>query len=156
MQVVPSAETKVEAERSYGGGDFLVLYDGVCGLCNRSVQFILRRDRQNRFRYAPLQSRLAAEVLARHGQNPEDLNTFYLIVDPGGPKESALFKSRGILRALRELGGFWRVVSWLGILPTPILDWVYDRVAINRYRWFGRFDACPMPSPEDRAKFLDL
>lgn len=156
MQAVAPSETTDEPSSRYGGGEFLVLYDGVCGLCNRSVQFLLKRDRRGRFRYAPLQSELASELLARHGRNAADLNTFYLVFDPGGPNEQLFIKAKGILRALRELGGLWSVASWLGILPAGFLDAIYDFVARNRYRWFGKLEACPLPSKEDREKFLGL
>lgn len=156
MQAVKPNETEPEEVGRYGGGDFLVLYDGICGLCNRTVQFLLKRDIRDKFRFAPLQGDLAHELLARHGFDADDLDTFYLVLSPGRANESVLKKGRGIVRALKELGGFWSVVAWIGVLPESILNWGYDRIARNRYRWFGKLDACPLPPAAVRRKFLDV
>jgi predicted DCC family thiol-disulfide oxidoreductase YuxK len=132
----------------------LVLYDGVCGLCNRLVQFILRRDRADRFRFAPLQGALARDLLVRRGRNPDDLDTVYVVADHGGANERLLWKGRAIVFLLPQLGGVWRGAHLLDAVPTVVVDFVYDRVAKGRYRWFGRLDACPVPSARDRAKFV--
>lgn len=133
----------------------LVLYDGVCGLCNRLVQFMLRRDRADRFRFAALQSPFAAELLRRHGRATDDLDTVYVFARFGEPDQRLLSKGRAILFVLGQLGGLWRLASLLRGLPRPILDAAYDQIARRRYRWFGRHDACPLPTPDTRAKFLD-
>jgi predicted DCC family thiol-disulfide oxidoreductase YuxK len=133
----------------------LVLYDGVCGLCNRLNQFILKRDASDRFRFAVLQSSLAGELLQRYGRDASDLNTVYVVVNYGAPDERLLFKSRAVLSVLRALGGPWSLARIFEPLPSRFLDRLYDFVARRRYRWFGRFDACVVPQPHDRSKFLE-
>jgi len=133
-----------------------VLYDGVCGLCNRMVRFVLRRDKQALFRFAPLQSPWAAQVLARHGAQPSGLDTFYIVIDGGGDEEKLLSRSDAVLYALRQLGGVWRVAAGaFRILPRPIRDWMYGAVARNRYRIFGKYEACPLPTAEERERFVE-
>ena len=140
----------------------IILYDGVCGLCNRLVQFILRRDPAGIFRFSSLQSALAAEVLARHGANSQDLDTVYVVVEYGQPGERVLPRSDAIIFVLRQLGTshramFWRIsASLLQLVPAPIRDWGYRLVARNRYRVFGRSESCILPDAESRDRFLDL
>ena len=134
----------------------LVLYDGVCGLCNRAVQFILQRDHRDRFVFAALQSPRGTAELARFGRTATELDTFYLIADHGTETERLLQRGRAALLLLWILGGPWKMTGILQILPTWMLDAIYGFVARRRYRWFGRFDACPVPSPETRRKFLDV
>jgi predicted DCC family thiol-disulfide oxidoreductase YuxK len=135
----------------------ILLYDGVCGLCNRLVQFILRRDRDADFQFASLQSPFAAEILARHGVHPADLDTVYVVVNHNQPDESLLARSDAVRSVLGQLGGFWRFASsLLSWLPRPLCDWGYRVVAHNRYRIFGRYDLCPLPTEDVRDRFLDL
>jgi len=138
-------------------GQPYLLYDGVCGLCNRLVQFILRRDRDARFQYASLKSPFATRFLARHGVNPADLDTVYVLVNHRQPNESLRTRSDAVRYVLGQLGRFWRfpgsLLSWL---PRPLCDWGYRGVAHNRYRILGRYDACPLPSADLRDRFLDL
>jgi predicted DCC family thiol-disulfide oxidoreductase YuxK len=134
----------------------ILLYDGVCGLCNRSVQFTLRHDRRDIFRFASLQGPTASRVLGRHGQSPANLDTFYVITDFEQPAEHLLSRSDAALFVLSALGGPWQVLAAGGrILPKAIRDTFYNVVARNRYQVFGKFDACPLPDPKDRHKFLD-
>ena len=133
----------------------IVLYDGVCGLCNRLVQFLLKRDKTDQLRYAALQSDFAAKVLKRHGLNPNDLDTVHVILNYEEPNESVLARSNAILEVLTRLGGIWRIARIGKIVPRPIRDWIYKLVAENRYRMFGKFDTCMLPEPRHRAKFLD-
>jgi predicted DCC family thiol-disulfide oxidoreductase YuxK len=145
-----------------GGANPIVLYDGVCGLCNRTVQFALKRDRAGIFRFASLQSGLASRILARHGKDASDLDTVYVVLDydpanleKGG--ERLLVRSDAVLYILRRLGGFWGALgSLLRWIPRPIRDWGYGIVARIRYQVFGKYDTCPIPSVETRARFLDL
>jgi len=120
------------------------------------VRFVLSRDRRDRFVFAPLQSRAAAEILARHGRDARALETFCVVRDRGLPTESVVVKGRAALLVARTIGGAWTLTVPFGVLPTSVLDFVYDRVARNRARFFGRTDACLVPSPRDRAKFLTL
>ena len=134
----------------------IVLYDGVCGLCNRLVQFILKRDVENRFRFASLQSDFAATLLARHGANSRDLDTFYVVIDHGQKNERILMRSDAILHVVKTLGGIWALAGTGRILPKTLRDAMYRLVARNRYRVFGKHESCMLPSPEHRAKFLDV
>lgn len=133
----------------------IVFYDGLCGFCDRTVQHILQRDHHNRFRFAALQGDLAKLKLPKHGRNPEDLNTLFLMLDPDGPKEQVLAKSDAVVRIGKELGGGSKVWAGLvGVLPKFLRDWGYSLVAKIRYRIFGKLDACRIPAADDRAKFL--
>lgn len=134
----------------------VLLFDGVCGLCNAAVQFVLRHDPSGRFRFAPLQGQFARRVLERHGRDPDDLDTMYLVVDADTPRERLLEKSDGVIAVLRGLGDGWRLLSLFRFLPLALRDRGYDRLARNRYRWFGRTDQCVIPRPDIRARFIDL
>ena len=142
----------------------ILLYDGVCGLCNRTVQFVLRRDRDGVFRFASLQSRLGRDILDRHALSASDLDTFYVVigVDPAplagtAKNERLLSRSDAVSIVLQKLGGFWRIVGALfGRVPRDLRDWMYNLVARRRYRVFGRYEACPLPSEADRQRFLDV
>jgi predicted DCC family thiol-disulfide oxidoreductase YuxK len=134
----------------------IVLYDGVCGLCNRLVQFLLKRDTHDRFRFASLQSEFAHHLLAAHGADPHDLDTVYVVKDYGQPDESLLARSDAVLYMLKQLDGLWK---WAGIgrvLPKALRDAVYRHVARNRYRVFGKYESCMLPEPKHRQKFLDV
>lgn len=132
----------------------ILFYDGVCGLCNRLLRFVMRRDRRGAIRFAALQSAYAIETLARHGKDAGRLDTVYVLVDEGG-RETVLWEARAILRVFRALGGGWRVFAAIvGVLPTAVLNVGYRIVARLRYRLFGKYDACPLPSAEERARFV--
>lgn len=162
--------------------DPILLYDGVCGLCNRLVQFILRRDTAGAFRFASLQSELAGGILARHGADSGDLETMYVVVDYELPNERLVARSDAVIFVLKQLGAgaglrpagqpgaavptqatpvtprltLWRPAGFLlQLVPRAVRDWGYRVVAHNRYRWFGRYDSCPMPSEDTRDRFLD-
>ena len=134
--------------------ELVMLYDGVCGLCNRSVHFVLRHDHNDRFRFASLQSDFATNVLRGRGHKNEP-DSVYLLARGNGC-DAILVKSDAAIRVLRELGGVWVfVAATLKVVPQRLRDWGYDLIARNRYRWFGRYETCPMPSEKDRRKFLD-
>jgi predicted DCC family thiol-disulfide oxidoreductase YuxK len=134
----------------------IILYDGVCGLCNGFVAFVWPRDRERRFRFAPLQGATARTILARHGRDATALDTVFVVVDPDGPSERLLDRAAAGLYVLAALGGGWRLLSrLLGRLPLPLLDGAYRLLARNRYRLFGRLDACPIPGPEHRGRFIE-
>jgi predicted DCC family thiol-disulfide oxidoreductase YuxK len=135
----------------------IVLYDGVCGLCNRLVQFLLKHDKEGRLHFASLQSDFAQKVLQRHGIDAKDLDTVHVVENYDQPGERVLQRSDAILRAGRELGGFWNASSSVArIVPRPLRDLVYRFVATNRYRVFGKYDSCMLPDPNQRSRFLDL
>ena len=134
----------------------IILYDGVCGLCNRLNQFLLKRDRHDRFRFASLQSELGRSILQRHGANPDLLDTFYVIENYDSSDERLLSRSDAALRVVRELGGVWTIFGIGALLPRFIRDLLYNSIARNRYRVFGKSETCMMPDPKYRTKFLDI
>ncbi len=131
----------------------LVLYDGVCGLCNKLVRFLLRADRRAVLCFAPLQGPTAARLAERHGFGL-DVKTMVYVRHFGLKDERAYLRSDAVLRVLADLGGVWWLLSGLRAVPRSLRDPVYEFVARNRYRWFGKYDSCPLPSPEQRARFL--
>ncbi len=132
----------------------VLLYDGSCGFCHRTVRFVLDRDLEGRFRFAPLQGPLAAETLGRHGRDPGRLDTVVLVLDHGGPDERLLVRSRAVLKLLGGLGWPWKAAMVLWPIPSPITDLGYRLVAAVRYRLFGKLDGCPLPSEAHRSRFL--
>lgn len=120
------------------------------------MQFILKRDTNNRFRFASLQSDFTREVLTRHGLDPRDLDTVYVIRRHGQSDESLLARSDAILFMLQQLGGVWKLTGVGTILPRAFRDVVYKIVARNRYRVFGKHESCMLPEPKHRAKFMDV
>lgn len=127
----------------------LVLFDGVCNLCNASVQFIIRRDRHDRFRFASLQSDAARAILQRFHVAPESMHS--VIVIDG---DRAYERSDAALHIAARLGGIWRLLSFLRIVPRPLRDLLYNWIARHRYSWFGKRNECMIPTPELRSRFL--
>lgn len=125
----------------------VVYFDGVCGLCNHAVDLILRHDRAERFLFATLQGEVAEREL---GRKPEDPMDSLVLVDALGRHE----RSTAALRIAWHLGGGWRVLSWLRVVPRVVRDPAYDAVARVRYRLFGQKETCRMPTPAERARFL--
>ena len=139
------------------GSNPIILYDGVCGLCNRMVQFFLKHDKDGRLRFASLQSEFARRVLGRHGFDPKDLDTVHLVENYDQPDERVLQRSDAVLRAARELGGLWGTsLSMAKVVPRAVRDLAYRFVATNRYRVFGKYDTCMLPEPHQRSRFLDV
>lgn len=133
----------------------LVLYDGDCGLCSRLNLFLIRRDRRDRFRFAPLQSATGRDVLLRHGREPGDLDTFRVVTAASDHEDGRLLeRGRAAVFVLTALGGPWRLAALLRLLPRRLLDAGYDFVARRRHR-FGPA-TCALPTPDIRAKFLEL
>lgn len=127
----------------------VVLFDGVCNLCNGSVQFILKRDPQARFRFASLQSDAGRSLLQEHGLDPEALSS--VVVIDGG---QAWRESSAALRIARYLPGGWKLLRIFTLVPRPLRDAVYRWIARNRYRWFGKMETCWLPTPELKGRFL--
>jgi predicted DCC family thiol-disulfide oxidoreductase YuxK len=140
---------------SGGDGAHLVLYDGVCGLCNRLLQFLLTHDRRAVFAFASLQSPIGRSTVERFGGNPDDLSSFVVVSNFRTDRARMVGRGRAALFVAGELGWPWRAAGLFRIVPTAILDWMYDVVARNRYRVFGRFDQCLMPRPEYRRRFIE-
>ena len=128
----------------------VLLFDGVCNLCNGAVRFVLRFDAEGVFRFASLQSDVGRELLERASLSTEAFDSVVLI--EGG---EAYTKSTAVLRVARRLDGPFPLLYPFVLLPTSFRDRLYDVVADNRYGWFGRKESCPVPDPEIRDRFLD-
>jgi predicted DCC family thiol-disulfide oxidoreductase YuxK len=144
------------AEHSAIEGHALLLYDGVCGLCNSAVRFFMKHDKRNTLRYAPLQSDLGREMLARF-----DIHTFpdgvVLLTDTLTDGERIYHRSDAVAAALKLLGGRWSLLGKVAAgVPYPLRNWGYGIIARLRYRLFGRYDTCPIPAPEQRDRLLGV
>ena len=149
--MTPSAASKRRAELPalLAEHGLILLYDGVCGLCDRSVQWIIRRDPTGKMRFATLQGALGREAL---GSLPQlaDVDSVILL-HAGG----AWVRSTAALEICRYVGGVWSLAMVGYLIPRPIRDWAYGWIASRRYATFGRYDACPVPRSEQRTRFLD-
>lgn len=133
----------------------VLLYDGVCGVCNAAVQTVLRFDRRGSLRFAALDSDFARSIIDRHPAI-RGIDSMVFVDQPGQPGEAVAVRSEAALRVVDYLGGPWRALKAARILPGPVRDRLYDRFATIRYRVFGRHDSCPIPPPEVRARFVDV
>jgi predicted DCC family thiol-disulfide oxidoreductase YuxK len=154
MNTIDPSTAAAGPHHGYGLGP-VVLFDGVCNLCNSSVLFIIKRDRRGRFRFAALQSDAGASLLASSAPaGPAGpalpLPDSIVLVEDG----CVLTQSTAALRIARRLRFPWPLLYALAIVPRPIRDLIYAWIARNRYRWFGRRDRCMVPTPELRARFL--
>jgi predicted DCC family thiol-disulfide oxidoreductase YuxK len=137
-------------------GEHLILYDGVCGLCNRLNQFVLRRDTRAVFDFASLQSPTARSVLQQLGGNAESLDTVYVVVNYRSESPTLLSKAGATLFVMSTLG-IRGPLSWaFRVLPDGLLNLGYDLIARNRYRVFGKSESCMIPSAEFRKRFIDV
>lgn len=127
----------------------VLLFDGVCNLCNAAVQWVLLRDRRGLFRFAALQSEVGKRLLREHGMDTENIDTVVLVQE-----REVFLRSDAALEIAWKVGGFWRIFYIFKIVPRFLRDVVYDFVARNRYRWFGRQAACMLPRPEWSGRFL--
>ena len=137
-------------------GRDLVLYDGVCGLCNALVQFVLPRDEAGSFDFASLQSATGQSWMHRFDKPSHELDTMLVVSDYRSGTPQMISKARAALFIARRLGYPWRLAALAGVLPDGVLNPAYDFVASRRYRWFGRSDACMVPRPEHRARVSDV
>lgn len=139
---------------SPSAGKTLVLYDGVCGLCNRLVSFLIRRDRNDEFRFAPLQSEFAQTLLHRYHLDAADFDTVVVVADFQQPAERAFTRSEAALWSITRLGGSWGILALARLLPLQLRETIYRFIAPHRYRIFGKYETCPLPKLQDRFKFL--
>mgnify|MGYP003336171551 CR=1 FL=1 len=130
----------IRTEDIVPAGKYLVVFDGVCNLCNAFVNFLIRHDKYDRLRFATLQSN---KIL------PTD--SVALITDG-----KIYFRSTAVLKILKKFGGGWKLFYALMIIPNPVRDWVYDLVARSRYQWFGKKDSCMDPEEKVKAKFISF
>jgi predicted DCC family thiol-disulfide oxidoreductase YuxK len=130
-------------------GERVVLFDGVCKLCNGWARFLIRHDHALHFRLASVQSAEGQALLAWGGLPTDHFDSMALIEDG-----QMLLRSDAVLRIVAQLPGAWRHLAWLRLVPRPVRDWCYDRIALNRYRLFGRYDSCLLPSADHARRFL--
>jgi predicted DCC family thiol-disulfide oxidoreductase YuxK len=131
----------------------LVLYDGQCGLCDRTVQWLLKIDCRKVLTFAPLQGE-TAKTLSLPQSSSEALQTIIFISGFKTPQQIILYKSDAVLEILKCVGGLWGFFASLRMIPKGVRDSVYDWIARNRYAWFGKYESCKIPSPETRSRFL--
>src|SRR3990170_2781458 len=131
-------------------GAHLVLYDGVCGLCSRLLQFLLKHDRRAVFTFASLQSEVGRVMVERFGGNPNELTSSYVLANYRANHAQMFSRSSAALFVAGELGWPWKMAVLLRVVPRAILDQVYNVIARNRYRVFGRHEQCPTSRPEFR------
>ena len=136
-------------------GAHLVLYDGVCGLCDRLVQFLLTHDHRCVFNFASLQSATGQAMVEQYGRDSRDLTSFYVVADYRTPDSRLLMKSDAALFVAGELAWPWKTMRMVRLVPKGFRDRMYDLVARYRYRVFGRYERCLMPRPEFRSRFVD-
>ena len=128
----------------------VIFFDGVCNLCNRSVQFVIKRDRAKKFRFASLQGKTAALTLPKLNISSAEADSFILLEN-----DKVYTRSTAALRVLRELGGLWKLFYVFIIVPPFIRDGIYNFIARKRYKWFGKREECMIPTPELKERFLD-
>lgn len=128
----------------------IILFDGVCNLCNGAVQFIIKRDKKDVFRFAALQEATGQKLIEENEIYVPDMESMVLI-----EADAYYTKSSAALRIAYEFGGLWKLLKLFEWLPVPLRDALYNLIARNRYKWFGKQDNCMIPTPELRAKFLD-
>lgn len=129
----------------------VILFDGVCNLCNQSVQFVIRHDPGSKFRFAALQSDFGQKVLREHQMENQELVSVVLLTG-----DRVYERSRAALEIARRLNGLWPLFYGFVIVPPFLRDLVYDWIARNRYRWFGRRDECMIPTPDLKARFINI
>ncbi len=128
----------------------VIYFDGVCNLCNGAIQFIIKRDKKKQFQFASLQGKAGTELLQKHNLPLDDFNSFILTEG-----DKIYTKSTAALRVARKLSGGWKLLYGFMIVPRFIRNGVYNVIAKNRYKWFGRKDECMIPTPELKERFLD-
>lgn len=127
----------------------IVLFDGVCNLCNSAILFIIKRDRKDRFRFAPLDSDIGKELLSQHHIDSSKIDSIVLISG-----DSAFAKADAALNIAKHLNHLWPILYVFKIVPSFISDKIYDFIARNRYKWFGKKESCMIPTPNLTSKFL--
>ncbi|WP_370479661.1 thiol-disulfide oxidoreductase DCC family protein [Tamlana flava] len=129
----------------------LILFDGVCNLCNSSVQYIIKHDKKNQFMFTALQSETGKGIIDKFNIDTSKIDSILLY----NPQKGIDYKSTAALKIGSKLGFPRNLIGVFFIVPTFIRNWVYDFIAKNRYKWYGKKDACMIPTPELKSKFLD-
>ncbi len=146
------ADTTTDTPDDDSGG--LVLYDGVCALCNSTVRFLLERDKRGVLRFAPLQGETAGGIWERYPGRDPGLKTMVYVRGFGSGNEEIHVRSRAVLEILNDIGGAWRVSRVGRLIPAGLRDALYDWIARNRYAWFGRYETCRLPGEGETERFL--
>ena len=128
----------------------VVFFDGVCNLCTRTVQFILKRDKKKQFLFASLQGKAGQDLLRKYQLPTDNFNSFLLVEG-----DKIYKRSTAVLRLLRKLGGIYSVAYAFMLIPRTVRDGLYNWIARNRYRWFGKKEECWLPTPDLQSRFLD-
>ncbi|MDD5149084.1 MAG: DCC1-like thiol-disulfide oxidoreductase family protein [Flavobacterium sp.] len=128
----------------------IILFDGVCNLCDSAVQFVINHDKKDIFRFVPLQSELGQEILKHIGINPQNIDSI-ILYEPG---IAYYYKSSAALEISKSIGGFFHIGTIFRIIPTGIRNYLYDYIAKNRYQWYGKKQSCLVPKEELKSKFL--
>ncbi|HEU4791081.1 MAG TPA: thiol-disulfide oxidoreductase DCC family protein [Flavobacterium sp.] len=129
----------------------IILFDGVCNLCNSAVQFVIKHDKKDTFRFVALQSELGQEILAYIGIDAKNIDSIVLY-EPG---IAYYYKSDAALQIARSLNGIFSFGTAFKVIPTRIRNYLYDYIAKNRYDWYGKKESCMIPTPELKIKFLE-
>lgn len=135
---------------NYSKNKSIILFDGVCNLCNSSVNYIIKHDKTEHFLFVSLQSDVAKEILLQNNSNKINLETIILVEN-----EKTYYKSTAALRIIKKLNGLINVLYLFIIIPKFIRDPVYDFIAKNRYKWYGKKDSCMIPTDNLKKRFLD-
>lgn len=129
----------------------IILFDGVCNLCNRAVQFIIKRDKKKQYAFAPLQGDIGQQLLRDRGIDTQLVDSIILIE----PNIAYYTKAAAAFEIGKSFGGGWKLLGLLEWIPPVISNWVYDVIAKNRYRWFGKREVCMVPTSDLKARFLE-
>ena len=132
-------------------GKKIILFDGVCNLCNSAVQFVIQHDKIDTFRFVALQSDLGQQILKHIGINPLNIDSI-ILYEPG---IAYYYKSQAALEIAKNLGGFFRYGTVFKIIPTGIRNYLYDYIAKHRYKWYGKKESCMVPTAALKLKFLE-
>ena len=127
----------------------IILFDGVCNFCNNTINFLIRQDKKGVFHFAPLQSDIGQSLLRQQGLHQQQFDSFVLVTN-----SKAYLKSSAALQLVQYLPWYWQWARVFWVVPRPIRDGIYNWIARNRYKWFGKKDACMIPTPEVRSRFL--
>lgn len=127
----------------------IILFDGVCNLCNNSVNYVIKRDKKDRFRFAAFQEEAGRRLIVKYNIDTSKTDSIVLL-----DGDKVYVRSTAVLRIARYLGGGYPLFYGFMIIPNFVRNWVYDCVARNRYKWYGKRDSCMIPAPELRSKFL--
>lgn len=132
-------------------GKKIILFDGVCNLCDSVVQFIIKHDKKDIFRFVPLQSELGLSIIKHIGIDNSKTDSIILYE----PNVAYYYKAQAALKIARYLGGIYQLLNTFSLLPNGLSNWVYDYIAKNRYKWYGKKTECMIPTPELKSKFLE-